>query len=61
VGRLHDGHLGIRAAPLGVVSRCLIDLFGRFALTFLSAPLALGVCRNAALSFGVCCDLGFSF
>jgi hypothetical protein len=53
--------LGIREAHLGFVSRCLIDLCGRFAPTFLAAPLALGFCLTAALAFGVCFGLGCRF
>jgi hypothetical protein len=44
VVRLHDVQLGIREAHLGFVSWGLIDLFGRFAPTFLSTPLAFNVC-----------------
>src|SRR5439155_7900421 len=53
VVRLHDVQLGIREAHLGFVSWCLIDLFGRFAPSLLSAPLALSFCLTAALAFGV--------
>jgi len=61
VVRLHDGQRGIRAAPLGCVSRWRIDLGGRCAPTCLSAPLARGFGLTAARAFGVCCGLGFRF